>query len=341
MASWNGAQARDTLARSNGYGAQRSGLRTNDRGRDRARGVASLFLLVAFVLSIASALTPWWYDTITYGAYLGAPSASMDFLPGTTSSIDCTALIPTSSPCTSVTNWDYAGSGLYLLGSYYVLVHVVTILCAVLALVGGSFMAMHATRRGWGRWHFHTTHLLALLVGILLLVVPAVVVTGQPGLMGQATTGSGPYDYFLGPEGQYCGANTPSTGYFGNCTFTISAAFSPATYNASWGAGLGWYLSVIGAFFALLGGVLFLRAGADDEARVAPRPYSNPYWAEGGLASGGAGGPVPLVSDARELVPALGYEGAPILSNRTSCRSCGHLNPPGSVLCTRCHGPLS
>ncbi len=317
------------------------GARSNDRGSGRARGVASVFLLVAFVLSIASAITPWWYDTITYGASTTAPSVSMDFMPGTTTMVDCTGLSSAYTPCTASTSWGYTGSGLYLLGSYYVLAHVVTILCAVLALIGGTFMAMHATRRGWGRWHFHTTHLLALLVGILLLVIPAVMVMGQPGLVGQATTGSGPYDYFLGPEGQYCGANTPSTGYFGNCTFTITSAFAPTTYTASWGAGLGWYLSIFAAFFALLGGVLFLRAGADEEGRAAPRPYSHPYGAQGSLPNGGVGGQMTLMGDNHGLVPALGYEGAPILSNRTTCRACGHLNPPGSVLCTRCHGALS
>lgn len=325
----------------------------------RRRKLAVLLLLVGVVLSAISTATPWWFDSMTLtDSYTGASSSgTMEFNPGSTSYVTCTgSAVYGWSPCTSNANWAYASTGLSDLGGYYVTVHVMIVLSAVLGGICALFMIMGATRRGWGRWHFHTTHLLALIAGILTILGPALLLLVQPGLVGpigSAPAYSGPYEYFLGAEQANCGMNTPNATFWSSCSFTVGGGGSPSagSIQASWGAGLGWYASLGAAFAFLVGGALYLSSRPEGtssvESDVPPYARREPPAAPWGAPGLPPGSPrstdlASLGSDPRELTSAspLGYQGAVVVSNRTSCRSCGHLNPPGSGLCTRCHAPL-
>ncbi|MDE1819813.1 MAG: hypothetical protein KGJ23_02345 [Euryarchaeota archaeon] len=349
MASWNGAVTPPPAPPPPAYGRREGGRRGSGR-----RWTAAALLFLSFALAITAAVSPWWYDTVSVTNSSGTAVAtdSLLFSPGSTSYISCSGTYGYSygGPCdNSATNWGYATGGLPSLGGVYVLMHVTSILAAVLGLLTAVFMIMGAAGRGWGRWHFHTTHLLALFIGIMALLAPAVLLTLQPGLVtGVSATdpSQGPSYYFLGPQAQDCGANTPNGTFWASCTYSQGSYYA-YTYQATWGAGLGWYASLVSALFALLGGALYLSSRQEGTSSGAPRSYAPSAWgapSSPGRAALGPGGAssamVPLTSDGREMVPALAYAGASVVSNRTSCRACGHLNPVGSALCTRCHAPL-
>ena len=360
MASWSGPGSFG-----GGYDGRAMGgpWRPTSRGQggtSRRRTVAAVLLFAAVILSVVAAASPWWFDTVT----LTDPSSgasdtgTLEFSPGSTTYVACSgSTLYGWAPCNANTNvnWAYASTGLSNLGGYYVLVHVMILVSGVLGALCASFMVMGATRRGWGRWHFHTTHLLALMAGILTLLAPALLILAQPGLVGPisaAPANSGPYDYFLGVEEANCGTNTPNASFWNTCSFSVGGgAFGTDNGQATWGAGLGWYLSICAGFTFVFGGALFLSGrpeGTYPDGREEGSAMSMRGQGAGWGAAGLPGGPssstgiAPLASDPRELAPTptLDDLGPAVTSNRTSCRTCGHLNPPGSVLCTRCHAAI-
>lgn len=331
----------------------------SDRGGghgDGRRVAAAVLLFISVILAGVSAYSPWWYDTVNGSStVVGATSSpdqadqttteTLEFLPGTSSYVTCSGEAYWQ-PCDggSSATWSYSDSGMEQLGTNYVTVHVMVWLAVALGILSSVFMGLGAAGRGWGRWHFHATHILALMVVVLMILAPTMLLLVQPGSIANATPYQDPaWEYILGPQAEDCGANTPNTTYWNSCTYSEGSAVS---FQATWGAGLGWYLAVASGAMALLGGILFLSSRPENlegaagplarrDAGLLPA-FTGPQPPEAGSLAGPLAGGV----GGRELVPALGYEGPPVTSNRTTCRACGHLNPPGSVLCARCHGSL-
>lgn len=306
--------------------------------------------MLAVVLAAISLATSWWTATAvqTNNADPNAASTTLtlQFYPGTAPQGSCSESQSSfSETCDqNLPALSYTNDGLSSLGAYYILAQVTALLAVVLGAICSVFMFLGAGHRLWGRWHFHTTHLLALIVGVLLILSPMLLVLFQPSLVGSANSSSYESDVLSGAENS-CGSNTPNASFWDSCSYTEGQY----GYSVSWGAGWGWYLALGSALAFLLGGGIFLSSRDDERDEEAtgasgypvrnayrPSPYGE---APPGLFGGSNPGEMGVPPSAR-TVP-LDYQGVATMQSRNVCPRCGHLNNPGAALCSRCHATLA
>lgn len=343
-----------------------AGPATEEQGWNRRAALATLLVLSAVVLAGISAASPWWFESLQGTGTVQAQGLSglqVSYYPGTSVQVTCPSMA-TASACTGwgefyFTQGNYSDVGLTSLGGWYLLSHVSLIVTLVMGVVCAVFMLQAAARRSWGRWQFHTTHLLALLTGILLVLAPTLLVVMQPSLLAPTGTpsgtggvpGSGWVPYYVWNE---CGSNSPGSSFWNNCTIDNNNGATPnlpsGVYYVTWGAGVGWYLAVAAAALLFVGGALFLASRTEGE-EAGPVPWDGePRRGVGGPVVGawepnpwGSAPPRPLGLPPGSPLgdDALRYGGVASMEGRPVCRSCGFLNSQGSVLCSRCHTPLS
>ncbi|HTW40190.1 MAG TPA: hypothetical protein VMF04_04965 [Thermoplasmata archaeon] len=286
-----------------------------------------LLVAAAFVVILASLATSWW----GYSASTGGATESVQFLPGSNYNFACSghcAVGSASNPYASIPgplNTIYEG--------------VLGLLIAAAAMVGlaALFLGLSALGRRPNGVQPFWTRLFLLLSPILLLVAVLWTAAGQPG----AFPSSG--DTFVGS-----GTNgaSPSNSFWG----------SSSTDAASWGAGIGWYLAVVGV--VLLFVVLLVVMVLSRQAATAPEPERRtrnavpaaPVVPKGYTAppvvtphrSPVTRPPVPRATPPPEPVPATVTAVVPDVATpvMVACPECGTQNLVKSRVCSYCQRSL-
>jgi len=197
----------------------------------RRRLIAGLALVIAGVVLMLSAFTPWWY----YSGRNGSDSASALFLPGTS----YWAAASTGSQSASGTE-TYQSGGLGTLTGLYVTTFVLMLASGTLLLLAGivALLAEAGILRGWARGR------LVIVVALLVFLVPLTMITAvaweQPVLYADANPGG------ACPAGSAPGTGSPCSAFWGSEHY--------GQLSVAWGAGAGWDLAVFGAILAVVGG---------------------------------------------------------------------------------------
>jgi hypothetical protein len=330
MAGWQMGGGGQSFAPPVGRGFR--GDRAPGSGR---RWGAVVLLIAAAVASCASLALPWWGLTVSASGGPGITGATLDFAPGTSPTCTYQLFSGITEACGAATS-TYTSEGLGGLGDYYILAQVSALLAIVLGAIAALFAVQGAMHRFWGRWQFHSTHLMALASFVLLLLAPAAVMAVQPSLMGSVDYSTDQGNLLEGAI-NYCGTNTPNSTFWNSCTYTEGGI----SYTDNWGAGLGWYLAFVAAALFVGAGILLLSTQDDvdddlDDGRI-PRPVramrGGPSPRYGAPGEGFAGGETPLEGP---------YVGSPLSARSPqACPRCRQVNPGGAALCSRCHTPLS
>ena len=208
---------------------------------------AALFVVVGFVIVVASLVSGWWALTVTTS---GGPTVTTIFAPGSQYQVSCSV-----SGCGSLRSGSlsYTSGSLGAVGNLYEAVQVLLILSAVLSglavavVLAGVFGRSIPPRRLLGI-------ALATFLAFLLALVPVVAVAGfQTSALDQ--DGGGIPSAAPSPLSSFWGSCSASGGSDGIC-FSGSTG---TTVSANWGPSTGWALAIVGALILLLGFVALLR----------------------------------------------------------------------------------
>lgn len=227
------------------YGPVPSARRHPLAGR-RRRGASASCLVLAGVLSGASAGLAWWYTTTA----TGATSSTAEFLPGS----ELAASGGGGGGRTS-----YASVGLGAVGGLYEAVLAVTLIVALLALAVGVFGWLRAVGRGGRGGGRRLAALLALAALLLSAALVIATPAAQPGLYRQAN-----------PSGSCSSSGGP-----GPCS-SFWGTSGPAGNRTTWGAGAGWWASVAATVSLAAGLALGFSRARREEATEAPGETAPP-----------------------------------------------------------------
>jgi hypothetical protein len=203
--------------------------------------VAGALLAIAIVLIAWSVLLPWWYANpcSPYNSRICVASAdSVDYYPGA--------------------SWSAPGSGAYTYSSTNlshvgVVYGVIQGVVAASLALGGIAMCL-AFVRGYGRRLGRA----ATLCGIALAILASASIVGVATWEAAAQPSALQADHYIGSSAS--GASPAGSFWGENAT-------------AAWGAGIGWYLSLIGSVLGLGSAAVLVRAHReDDPSAQRPRP---------------------------------------------------------------------
>jgi|GEM_PF-5496075 len=287
-----------------------------------------LLVVVAFVIVLASLTTSWW----GYSVSSGGTTQSVQFLPGSNYNIACTGHCSVASASNAYSaipgslNTIYEG--------------VLGLLIASAAMIGlaALFLGFGALGRRPTPIQPFWTRLFLLLSPLLLFVAVVWTAGGQPSAF---PSGGSPFG------GTGSSGESPANSFWG----------SSATDSAQWGAGIGWYLAVVGVVILLVVVIVTLvlnrRPMSTPELRtrnavfvapVVPKGYTPPPTVPPSR-SPVTRPPVPRMTpppSAPEPAPATVM--APILETTpqemVACSECGTQNSAKSRICSYCQRPL-
>ncbi len=204
--------------------------------------VGGIIVLIGAILLIAALLTPWYMEqsseygyTVGINAYPGTPSQNG------TIKYTCSGL-PSGASCPSQTSYsaqDLNSTG--MIAEYGFFIVIVGVILGIIAAILGLFSGGNPKRT-------RPAVALAVIALILAIAAPAMFAAALPGAIGNDSkghpSGAGPWSSFWG-SGNISGASL------------------------TWGAGIGWYLS-IGAFVLFLVGVIALMRAGKSPPEAAP-----------------------------------------------------------------------
>jgi hypothetical protein len=229
------------------------------------RLIAGVILFIGAILLVVAVVTPW-YSYERSGAGASVTQNSYADLPSTNGSIQysCSGL-PTGASCPSQTS--YSDRNLNNTGAVAETGFFMLIAGIVLGFIGAI---LGVVSRGNSRW---TTPAIALGVIALVLAIaaPGLFAASLPGAIAKDT----PNHPSNGPWSTFYGSNSTTVPLIGSETIT-------------WGPAIGWYLSIAGFAFFLVGVVLLARyrkelpepstppSSMTPEATAVPPPTSPP-----------------------------------------------------------------
>jgi hypothetical protein len=242
---------------------------------------STLVLIAAIVLAVSMAVS-WWGASSTGGG----PSLEVGFLPG--SSYTFSSSMGTGTSGSQL----YSNAGLVHVGHLYQAVLgvlVVAALAGFAAMVLGYLGALGTFR---SRRYMQITLVLTIISAGGAILLPALVAASQPSAFTADGTG------FSGAAGAGCGTGTtPCNSFWGSV--------SGGGTTVSWGADVGWYLSVAAAVLLVIALVQFLQTRKSPYTRDEVRPATvalppaltgaatPPPPSEGTTAAASAAGPMP------------------------------------------------
>ncbi|MGA8543415.1 MAG: hypothetical protein WB947_07775 [Thermoplasmata archaeon] len=289
--------------------------------------------MAVFLIGIISLATSWWgYSSASTGS-----AVTVNFLPGSNYAItcaghDCGGFTAGSFPYTAI-----GGS----LGTLYE--GVLILLAAAVALVGlaALFTGLEVLRQRDVAAHRSLTNWFLMGAALLFLGAVGWTAAGQPAGFPAGT----PF------AGSGSGGSSPATSFWG----------STSNGGASWGAGPGWYLALIGAVLVVV--VLFVLLGlarqhssptperrtrsAVGSPSVAPRGYTAPPSATVNPRRSESAWTPPATTTSRDVpVPPKAKVPAPVAATpgaapeMIACPDCGTQNLAKSRVCSYCQRRL-
>lgn len=201
------------------------------------RLVAAILVLIGAILLIAAVFMPWYYQQLT-GSGITETQNTYPGFPSQNGTIQyaCSGL-PSGAKCPTQTSYTGSSPPLNNTGTIAETGFFLLIVGFVVGLIGAAFGVMsrgNARRVSPAIWCSIIALILALVTPLLFYAaLPAAVAKDIPTADRYAS--SGPWSSFFG---------------------STSVSIGPLT-SASWGAGIGWYLSFVAFALLLVGVILF------------------------------------------------------------------------------------
>lgn len=303
--------------------------------RHRKRVTASIVITLGFILVLVGMLVGWWSFT-TSG---GGASTTDTFLPGSQFTTTCS---PASAACGGGTSSTTSYSATSLKATGNLMQNVQYLLLGAVLLAAAALIAgfMGAFGFSWGRGQFNLVVAFGILAAILAVAAAAWVALAQPAA--------------LGSDGLCSGAGVPSPNPCGQ--FWGSASSGGTSY--SWGAGGGWYVSLVAFIVLIVGGALYGRTRAEPftaaELSQVPMPMPGAMTAQPAVP--GYPPAPPAVAPTAATYPPAPPAAAPPQPPQYApypppappasqapggfCPQCGSPTPLGATRCPRCQAPL-
>ncbi len=240
------------------FGSGGDGVLNRTEGSSEARKFAAVTLGVAGLVAMSATFAVgWWqlYIDINPWAVGGRPyhfQATSTYLPGWNYHVQCVV------NDTSMPGWGWicatTGSGGFFnpistsvvpapsLLALYLALEGLILASVALGIASVALLVLELRRSGNAVRRPRLLGITLILAGALAIGLPDLVAIGQPiALTGDAQA-----------LGLSLPANSPDHSFWGSCGTTATGACSTANTTEYWGAGLGWYLSIVaGACFVL------------------------------------------------------------------------------------------
>jgi hypothetical protein len=220
----------------------------------RGRLIAAIIVLIGAVLLIAALFMPWYYQqlsgsgaTETQNTYPGYPSTNGTIqysCSGFPSGFSC-------PPQTSYTDSRLNNTGMIAETGFFLLI--VGFVFGIIAAIFGLMSRGNARRASPAIW-------LGVIALILAIATPVLFAAALPSAIAKDIPTSGRY-----------ASSGPWSSFIGSTSISV-----PISGTASWGPGIGWYLSIVAFVLLLVGVILLARYRREPPKAAAVAPASPP-----------------------------------------------------------------